>query len=87
MTPCKRFHVTGQIILSLHGNGGELQSHDPALGAAFQSGNVGWRQIQSHHLIQKVRALFQRKAQITLTYLGHLSTRGDVAMATADLRA
>ena len=42
----------------------QLQPGDPAFGANFERGEVVGRQSQPHHLIEKRRGFFGRKAQV-----------------------
>ena len=54
----------GDVSSSLHRQRCQLERGDPSFGASLQSGDVGGRQLQSHHLVEIGRGLVEREAQI-----------------------
>ena len=54
----------GDVVSSLHRQRCQLERGDPAFGASLQSGDVGGRQLQAHHLVEIGRGLVEREAQI-----------------------
>ena len=55
----------GDVGSSLHRQRCQLERGDPPFGASLQSGDVGGRQLQSHHLVEIGRGLVEREAQIS----------------------
>ena len=56
--------------IQLYGKRSQLQSGDPAFGAGFQRGNVFCREIQSHHLVEKIGSFDGRETQVGGAQLG-----------------
>ena len=54
----------GNVVSSLHRERRQLERGDPSFGASLQSGDVGGRQLQSHHVVEIGRGLVEREAQI-----------------------
>ncbi len=54
---------------------GQLQSGRPAFRLLHQGLDTLGRQVQARHLIQEGPRLFQGKAQVVATHLGHLAAR------------
>ena len=48
------FYETGGVFVSAHRDRGQLQAGDPALGAGLKRGDVFDREVQAHHLIEKL---------------------------------
>ena len=65
----------GDVGSSLHRQRRQLERGDPSFGASLQSGDVGARQLQSHHLVEIARGLVEREAQISGPDLDELATR------------
>jgi hypothetical protein len=55
---------SGNIPVALHRKRGELQTGNPAFGAAVQCGNLVRRERQTHHLVEKFGRFGWQKAQV-----------------------
>ena len=64
---------TGGVLMSLHGKRGQLQAGNPAFGAGFQRGDVFCREVQTHHLVEKLGGFGGGKTQVGGTQLGQLA--------------
>ena len=64
----------GGVLSPLHRERRQLQRGDPSFGAPLQRCDIGCRQHQSHHLVEVLRGLAGRKAQIGGADLGELAT-------------
>ena len=59
----------------LQRQGCQLQAHDPALRAGAQRGDVLWRQVQSHRLVEKGSSFRRGEAEVIGADLDNLVTR------------
>ena len=69
----ERFDETGGILMSLHGKRGQLQAGNPAFGAGFQCGDVFRREVQAHHLVEKLGGFGGGKTQVGGAQFGQLT--------------
>ena len=51
-----------------------MQSRNPAFGAIFQRGDIRCREIQSHHLVEKIGGFSGRETQVGGAQFGELPT-------------
>src|SRR6266516_2185853 len=65
----------GDIGSALQRERGQLQSGNPAFGAALQGGNGLGRQVQPHDRLQKRARFGVCKTEVSSSYLGQLSLR------------
>ena len=68
----ERLDETGDVVAALHGERGDLQAGDPALGARFQRLDLVRRKDQSHGPGKKNARLFRRKTQLVGSQFGQL---------------
>ena len=59
--------------MPLHRNSSQLQAGNPAFGAGFQCGDVFCREVQSHHLVEKLGGFRRGKTQVDGAQLGQLA--------------
>ena len=60
------------VFAALQRDRRQLQARDPALGASFQGGDVVRREVQAHHLVEKVGDLGRGEAEVGAAQLGQL---------------
>ena len=63
----------GDILMALEGEGGQLQTGDPAFGALFQGADIVGRETQAHHYGEKCCGLSAGEAQVGGPKLGQLA--------------
>ncbi len=61
------------ILVVLHRKRRQLQAGDPAFGTVFQRGDVGGREAEAHHLVEKFGSFSGGKAQIGGAEFGQLA--------------
>ena len=61
------------VLMSLHGKCGQLQTGNPALGAGFQRGDIFCREVQAHHLAEKFGGFGGGKTQVGSAQLSELT--------------
>src|SRR6202035_2077287 len=64
----------GDVVSSLHRERSQLKRGDPSFSAFLQRGDVGDRQLQSHHVAEIALGLIEREAQIGGPNLDELAT-------------
>ena len=70
----ERRDEAGSVCTALQGDRGQLQAGDPALGAGFERGDVVGREVEVHHLVEKVGGLGRGEAQVGGAQLGQLAS-------------
>ena len=59
--------------VSLHGEGGQLQTGNPAFGAGFQRGDISVGEIQPHHPVEEFSGFGGGEAQVGGAQFGELT--------------
>ena len=73
----------GGVGAPLHGERGQLQAGNPALGAGFQGGDLGGGQVQPHHLVEELGGFVRGEAQVGGAQLDELAAGAAAGPAAA----
>ena len=61
-------------VAALQRDRGQLQARDPTFGTSFQGGDVVRREVQAHHLVEKVGGLGRGEAKVGGAQFGQLAS-------------
>ena len=62
----------GYVLAPAQREGCQLEAGNPAFGARFQCGDICRREVEAHHLVEKVGSFGRRKPQVGGAQLGQL---------------